>query len=101
MLTIKNWDKMIGESFVNDRFRCSNFEETFSNLSFWFKDLDDKIPAGGVWVTIYREGEYDPEKGHLMYNVAYPMCSPHRVGADWFSDIDNARWTFETALKDQ
>ena len=101
MLTIKNWHKLLGEGFVNDRFLFTNFEETPTHLRFWFNDIDDKIPAGGVWVEIEREGKYDKEYGYVMYRVTYPNCIPHRIGAKYFSDIDNVRWTFDAALKKQ
>jgi hypothetical protein len=101
MLTIKNWDKLLGDRFVYDRFMFSNFEETGTKLRFWFKDLQDKIPAGGVWVEIERKSVYAKDRGYGMFRVIYPNCNEHKIGADWFSDIDNARWTFETALKTQ
>jgi len=101
MLTIKNWDKLLGDTFVDDRFMFSNFVETGTKLRFWFKDLSDKIPAGGVWVEIERQGEFEPEYGYKMYKVIYPKGGEHRIGAHWFGDKDNAIWTFETALKAQ
>lgn len=101
MLTIKNWDKLIGTTFVDGRFLFSNFRETATKLSFWFKDLNGNLPAGGVWIEIERQGEFEPEKGYNMFRVTYPKCTSHRIGAHWFGDTDNAIWTFETALKDQ
>ena len=101
MLTIKNWDTLIGETFMDGRFLFSNFVETGTKLKFWFKDLDDKIPAGGVWVEIEREGIFDFKKGYKLYRVTYPRCPEHKIGAHYFGDIDNVKWTFETALKKQ
>ena len=101
MLTIKNWNRLLGETFIDGRFLFSNFEETETKLKFWFKDIFDKSAAGGVWVEIEREGKYDKEYGYKMYRVTYPNCIPHRIGAEYFRDIDNVRWTFDAALKRQ
>ena len=101
MLTIKNWGKLIGESFLDDRFRCTNFLETETHLRFWFRDLEDKLHDGGVWVEIEREGKYDSEAGHNLHTVTYPHCHTHKIGVHWFGDMDNAKWTFEEALKKQ
>ena len=40
MLTIKGIHKLIGESFIDDRFLFTNFEETPTHLKFWFKDCN-------------------------------------------------------------
>lgn len=101
MLTIKNWNKLIGETFVDGRFLFSNFVETGTKLQFWFKDLNSNNSSYGIWVDIERQGQYEPEYGYKMYKVIYPKGGEHRIGANWFGDIDNARWTFETALKAQ
>lgn len=101
MLTIKNWNKLLGESFIDDKFLFTDFEETPTHLRFWFKDCISNKPGIGVWVEIEREGEYDDEEGIVMYGIQYPNCGPHKIGVDWFADIDNARWTFEQALKEQ
>lgn len=97
MLVIKGWNKLLGDTFLDGRFIFSNFEEEPTLLGFWFKDLEQ---AGGVWVHIERTARFDNEKNIPMYTIKYPNCTLHRIGVDWFSDIDNARWTFETALKD-
>lgn len=96
MLVIKNWKKIIGDSFLDDRFLCTNFEEKPTLLSFWFKDLKE---AGGIWVEINRQKEWSPTDNEWLYTLIYPNSYKHYVTADWFSDIDNARYTFQTALE--
>ena len=99
MLVIKNKNKIIGDTFVDGRFLCSNFEETNTLLSFWFKDLEE---AGGIWVQIRREPQWDDSNKRFYYKVVYPnQPAEHNITADWFADIDNARHTFEHALKRQ
>lgn len=99
MLTIKNLNKMIGEQFRNNRFLCSNFEETPHFYRFWFKDTLDQLKDGGVWIKIARDGEWDNEYSRYMFKLSYPYASPHKVSADWFALFKNAQWTFEEALK--
>ena len=102
MLVIKNKDKILGDTFVDGRFLCSNHRETTTMISFWFKDLQDKIPAGGVWVEINRNGHWNNIDKETYYNLSYPnIQASHQISADWFSDVDNARHTFEEALKQQ
>ena len=104
MLVIKNWDKILGDTFCDGRFLCSNHNETPTTISFWFKDLQDKIDIGGVWIDIIREKHWDnsPMHGGWYYHLHYPnIVSKHQVSADWFSDIDNARASFEQALNEQ
>lgn len=100
MLVIKNWNKIMGDTFCDDRFLCSNHNETPTTISFWFKDLEDKIPAGGVWVEINRNGHWNNIDKETYYNLNYPnIQSSHQISVNWFSDIDNVRATFEEALK--
>lgn len=101
MLTIKNWSRLIGESFRDGRFLFTNFEETPTRLRFWFKDCISNKQGIGVWIEIEREGIFDFEKGYKLYRVTYPQCPQHKIGAHYFGNIDNVKWTFETALKKQ
>lgn len=101
MLTINNWSKLIGETFIDGRFLFTNFEETPTHLRFWFNDIDDKISVGGVWVEIERDGIFSPEKGYKLYRVIYPNCPHHTISAHWFGDMDNVKFTFDKALSKQ
>lgn len=97
MLVIKNWKKIIGDAFLNDRFICTNFEEKPTLLSFWFKDL---VETGGIWVEINRTPEWSPTDNEWLYTIVYPNSQKHYISADWFSDIDNARTAFKIALEE-
>ena len=101
MLVIKNWDKILGDTFVDGRFLCSNHREKATTISFWFKDLENKIPAGGIWVDINRKPKWSVADNQWLYTLTYPHCKLHYVSANWFSDINNAKATFEDALKEQ
>ena len=101
MLTIKGIHKLLGEGFIDYRFLFTNFEETPTHLRFWFKDVFTNKSGIGVWVEIEREGEFDVEEDEVLYRVSYPHCGPHLIGVEWFCNIDNAKWTFEQALKEQ
>ena len=104
MLVIKNWDKIMGDTFVDGRFLCTNHRETAATIDFWFKDLTDKIPEGGIWVSINRSKVWDSTGNHSgwYYDLDYPnILNRHRISANWFSDIDNVRATFDDALKVQ
>lgn len=98
MLTIKNWDKIIGVTFLNGEYICDSYNETPTDLIFSFIT---KYRKQNIWVKIEREGEYDSEDGKIMYIVTYPNCSTHKIGAEWFGDMDNVKWTFEQALNSQ
>lgn len=101
MLVIKNKDKILGDTFLNGRFLCSNFQDTNDFLSFWFKDLTDKIPTGGIWIGIDKKGKWSVEDNEMLYTILYPNSNnKHYISANWFSDIDNARRAFQIALEE-
>lgn len=98
-LKIVNSDRMIGETFCDGRFVCTNV--SFSITQWRFQFLDTEHSRGRyVWVEIDRNSHWDNRDQKWYYMLNYPKIPQrHQVSADWFGDIDNARATFETALK--
>ena len=99
MLSIKNIDRITGESFVDGRFLCTNHIESGTSIRFQFLDTETQL-GRYVWVEINRNGHWNNIDKETYYNLNYPNIQAlHQISADWFSDVDNARATFEEALK--
>lgn len=101
MLTIKNIDRITGESFVDGRFLCTNHIESGTSIRFQFLDTETQL-GRYVWIEINRNKTWanDSKNPGWYYKLNYAgMPAEHKISADWFSDFDNARYTFETALK--
>ena len=98
-LKIINADRMVSETFCDGRFICTNIH--FSTTQWRFQFLDTKTQLGRyVWVEINRNGHWNDIDKKTYYNLKYPnIPASHQISADWFADIDNARLTFEEALK--
>lgn len=90
---------MIGETFCDNRFICTNVSFSLSEWIFQFLDNENKIKRY-LSVEINRMGHWNSIDKKTYYNLKYPnIPASHQISADWFADIDNARLTFEEALK--
>jgi hypothetical protein len=82
-LDIQNPNKLIGSSYYNMRFVCTDAMETDTNYRFQFRDTHASS-ARFVWIEISRRGERD--NGKWIYKLNYLNANNHYITANWLSD---------------
>ena len=99
MLKIKNKEKVIGHTFVNDRFVCKSVhDDDVSSIRFQFEDLGAPTKSF-TWIEMSKHKEWDNHDKDWYYRLRYRNAPEHRVTLDYFNHIQNVLSTFEDALK--
>jgi len=96
MLKIKNPKSIIGMTFRVGEYTLEEAEEHNDRYTFSFQDKYKN------WAIIHlsRNPIWDKEKSVNMYRIDNGTGRIHSISADWFSEIANVQWTFETSLKE-
>ena len=95
MLYIKNPDDIKGMNFINGRFTLRSVETYYEKYRFAFKET-----SRWVYIDVYRQPKWDSEQNVNMYRVDNGKFDNHWISAKWFGIIKNAKFTFNSALKD-
>jgi len=94
-LVIDNYERMVGQTFWNGRFQCSNVHETEVNYRFQF--IDTESPSVRViWIEVGKFAKWDVEDQKWYYRI---QDNRHFVSADYFT-FDNAVKAFGERLKE-
>jgi len=94
-LVIDNYERMVGQTFWNGRFQCSNVHETEVNYRFQF--IDTESPSVRViWIEVGKFAKWDDEDQKWYYRI---QDNRHFVSADYFT-FDNAVKSFGERLKE-
>ena len=94
-LVIDNYERMVGQTFWNGRFQCSNVHETEVNYRFQF--IDTESPSVRViWIEVGKFAKWDDEDQKWYYRI---QDNRHFVSADYFT-FDNAVKAFGERLKE-
>jgi hypothetical protein len=93
-LVIENYERMVGHTFWNGRFVCSQAHVTEVNYRFQFKDT--QAPSLRViWIEVSKFGKWDMADQKYYYGI---QNRNSYISAEWFT-IDNAIKTFGKELE--
>jgi len=94
-LVIDNYERMVGQTFWNGRFQCSNVHET--EVNYRFQLIDTESPSVRViWIEVGKFAKWDVEDQKWYYRI---QDNRHFVSADYFT-FDNAIKSFGERLKE-
>ena len=94
-LVIENYERMVGQTFWQGRFKCSQAYE--SEVSYRFQFRDTESPSVRViWIEVGKFAQWDVEDQKWYYRI---QDNQHYVSADWFT-FGNAIKAFGERLKE-
>lgn len=94
-LVIENYERMVGETFWQGRFQCSQAYESEVNYRFQFTDTESPS-VRVIWIEVGKFAKWDVQDKKWYYRI---QDNRQFVSADWFT-FDNAIKTFGEKLKE-
>lgn len=98
-LTIKNYKRIIGERLDDTDWIVTDVVETDEWYSFLCMQTNTNTrPFGHITnIRLRRDGVKEGEWKYRFWHTVGQ--SYHQVTADWFADMDNARWAIASEIK--
>jgi hypothetical protein len=94
-LVIENYQRMVGQTFWNGRFQCSQAYESEVNYRFQFTD-NESPSVRVIWIEVGKFAKWDMADQKWYYRI---QDNRHFVSADYFT-FDNAIKAFGERLKE-